>query len=105
MVKWLHENRREGCTTEAIDLAASHGHLEVVKWLHNNRKEGCTAEAMNKAVAHGHLEVVEWLRNNPTVFSTPQNHVKKVMLKLAHGYLFTSLICLVKIRYMFFLMI
>lgn len=29
-------------STEAMDLAAAGGHLEVVKWLHENRKEGCT---------------------------------------------------------------
>lgn len=26
----------------AMDLAAANGHLDVVKWLHENRKEGCT---------------------------------------------------------------
>ncbi len=36
VVKWLHENRTEGCTTDAMDDAASNGHLTVVKWLHEN---------------------------------------------------------------------
>lgn len=26
----------------AMDLAAANGHLDVVKWLHENRTEGCT---------------------------------------------------------------
>ncbi len=29
-------------STQAMDLAAANGHLEVVKWLHENRTEGCT---------------------------------------------------------------
>lgn len=42
-VKWLHYNRKEGCTKKAMDLAAMNGNLEVVKFLHYNRTEGCTA--------------------------------------------------------------
>ncbi|EGZ11588.1 hypothetical protein PHYSODRAFT_336109 [Phytophthora sojae] len=63
---WLHENRPEGCTTDAIDGAASWGHLDVVKWLHEHTNEGCTAEAMNGAAEGGHLEVVNWLHENRT---------------------------------------
>jgi hypothetical protein len=36
VVKWLHENRTEGCTPYAMHFAAREGHLEVVKWLHQN---------------------------------------------------------------------
>ena len=39
MVKLLHENCEEGCTTRAMDSAAENGHLEIVKFLHKNRKE------------------------------------------------------------------
>ena len=61
VVKWLHQNRTEGCTTDAMDHAASNGHLDVVKWLHQNRKEGCTKDAMDWAAGNGHLEVVNFL--------------------------------------------
>lgn len=61
VVKWLHENRSEGCTTWAMDWAAERGHLEVVHWLHENRNEGCTEIAMNLAAEGGHLEVVKFL--------------------------------------------
>jgi len=44
----------------AMDDAAWNGHLEVVKWLHTNRLEGCTVDAMNWAAAHGHLEIMKW---------------------------------------------
>ena len=64
IVKWLHEKRTEGCTTDAMDCAAENGHLEVVKWLHEYRAEGCTTDAMDKAAHNGHLEVVKWLHEN-----------------------------------------
>ncbi|OWZ15766.1 hypothetical protein PHMEG_00010527 [Phytophthora megakarya] len=40
IVKWLRENRSEGCTKAVIDKAARNGHLTVVKWLHEYRVEG-----------------------------------------------------------------
>src|SRR6476661_2624364 len=64
VIKWLHENKKEGCTTRAMDWAADHGHLEIVKWLHENRKEGCTTGAMDRAATNSHLEVVKWLHEN-----------------------------------------
>ncbi len=45
----------------AMDRAAANGHLEVVRWLHANRTEGCTTSAMDDAAKNGHLEVVQWL--------------------------------------------
>jgi len=64
IVKWLHENRKEGCTIDAMDIAALNGNLEIVKWLHYNRKEGCTTYAMDWAAEKGHLEIVKWLHEN-----------------------------------------
>jgi hypothetical protein len=49
-----------------MDSAAGHGHLEVVQWLHENRKEGCTTKAMDCAAGNVHLEVVQWLHENRT---------------------------------------
>lgn len=49
VVQFLHENRSEGCTSDAMDEAARIGHLEVVQFLHENRTEGCTADAMDNA--------------------------------------------------------
>lgn len=43
-VKFLHANRREGCTTWAMNEAVKNGHLEVVKFL-QNLKLPCAAEA------------------------------------------------------------
>jgi hypothetical protein len=58
LFKWLHENRTEGCTTLAMDYAASH--LDLVKWLHENRV--CIRDFMEGAAQQGrHLDVVQWL--------------------------------------------
>ncbi|KAI8929871.1 hypothetical protein BC831DRAFT_441366 [Entophlyctis helioformis] len=46
VVKWLHANRTEGCTTNAMDGAAANGHLHVVTWLLAHRTEGFTYEAL-----------------------------------------------------------
>ena len=40
----FHQNHYS-CTTEAMDGAATNGHLVVVEWLQLNRSEGCTTEA------------------------------------------------------------
>ena len=50
----------------AMDWASENGHLEVVKWLHSNRTEGCTSYAMKWASKNGHLHVVQWLHSNRT---------------------------------------
>ncbi|KAJ3118475.1 hypothetical protein HDU96_001294 [Phlyctochytrium bullatum] len=50
MVKFLHANRHEGCTATAMDYAAENNDLETVKFLHENRTEGCTSAALNNAV-------------------------------------------------------
>ncbi|KAI9981211.1 hypothetical protein PInf_008954 [Phytophthora infestans] len=66
VVRWLHANRTEGCTKAAMDLAATNGHLDTVKWLHTHRSEGCTFEAMDGAASGGHLDVAKWLHQNRT---------------------------------------
>ncbi|QBZ81494.1 ankyrin repeat domain containing protein [Pandoravirus celtis] len=65
-VRFLDENRTEGCTVAAMDDAAAAGHLDVVIYLHEHRTEGCTKAAMTLAAAHGHLDVVQWLHANRT---------------------------------------
>lgn len=44
-----------------IDYAAENGYLEVVKWLHLNTDEPCTTHAMNYAASNGHFEIVKFL--------------------------------------------
>lgn len=38
----LKSGQAKEFSTQAMDLAAANGHLEVVKWLHEKRTEGCT---------------------------------------------------------------
>jgi len=87
IVKWLHENRTEGCTTYAMDWAAYNGHLETVKWLHENRTEGCTKYAINNATNNGHLEIVKYIRDN----------IKNLIISLTYlnGRIYNSKNCII----------
>ena len=51
-------------TPNAIDVAAAHGHLEIVKWLHEHSVEGYTTNAMDLAASNGYLEIVKWLHEH-----------------------------------------
>ena len=64
IVKFLHENRSEGCTVWAMNGAAENGHLEMVKFLHEKRTEGCTTYAMIWAAHNGHLNIIKFLHEN-----------------------------------------
>jgi len=59
----------EHCSLEALEVAAGHGHLEVVQWLYSKPADACwtKAEPMDLAVANGHLAVVQWLHTNTSV--------------------------------------
>ncbi|TYZ61578.1 hypothetical protein PybrP1_000775 [[Pythium] brassicae (nom. inval.)] len=61
VVKFLNENRSEGCLERALDDAAMNGHLEVVRYLHEHSDGGCTTKAMDYAAARNHFEVLEFL--------------------------------------------
>ena len=62
IIKWLHKNRAEGCTTYAIGEAAKYGHFEVVRWLNESRSEGFLDVAMTWAEMNKHSEIVEYLK-------------------------------------------
>jgi len=62
VVKFLHENRTEGCKN-AMNFASRHGHFEVVKFLHQNvRTEGNVLEAFKLASDNFHVDIVNFLR-------------------------------------------
>jgi hypothetical protein len=77
VVKWLHENRTEGCTSKAMSSAAVAGHLHVVKWLHENRYEGCNEYTAAIATKNGHVDVVKFLLNHR--ITDIQNKLSKVL--------------------------
>lgn len=35
----LHENKKDCCTSYAMEFAEENGHLDILKWLYENRKE------------------------------------------------------------------
>ncbi|TMW58618.1 hypothetical protein Poli38472_010177 [Pythium oligandrum] len=61
MVKYLHEERNDGCTIDAVDIAANNGHLDVVKFLFEHRQEKGSMEALNDAAANARGEVLRYL--------------------------------------------
>ena len=61
---WVHNNRNEWCTRQAMDSAAESEHFDIVEWLHENRNEWCTTWAMDLAARNGHLDIVICLHNN-----------------------------------------
>ncbi|OWY98343.1 hypothetical protein PHMEG_00030911 [Phytophthora megakarya] len=48
IIKWMRTVGVPGCfTKEAMDTAASNGHLEMVQWLHTTEKANCTKTIVN----------------------------------------------------------
>lgn len=83
VVKWLHENRSEGCSTAAIEGAARNGYLDVVKWLSVNLQKHFSSRAIVCAATEGHLKVVRWLVGN----DTERLHVVEAMIEaISHGH-------------------
>ncbi|EGG18674.1 hypothetical protein DFA_04170 [Cavenderia fasciculata] len=65
IVQYLHNYLpRKQSSTSMIDLSSTHGHLNVLKFLHENRSEGCSMSAINGAAMNGHIEVVKFLYFN-----------------------------------------
>ncbi|KAJ3327418.1 hypothetical protein HDU76_011841 [Blyttiomyces sp. JEL0837] len=61
-LKFLHENRLEGCSQGAFLNCAGKGKLEFVKFLFDNRRGDCNLKTgLDLAVRAGHLDVVKYL--------------------------------------------
>jgi Ankyrin repeats (3 copies) len=60
VLQWLHQR---GCraSTSAMDSACANGHLHTLRYLHKHRREGCSQDAIVLAAAAGHLSTVQWL--------------------------------------------
>ncbi|EFA77948.1 hypothetical protein PPL_08593 [Heterostelium album PN500] len=63
IVKFLHENRNEGCQQSTLADSARKGHLEVVKFIHYNRSECWTGNALEGAIECSKFEVAEFLHS------------------------------------------
>lgn len=66
-------------TTDTMDDAAAEGNLEIVKWLHENRSEGCSSQAINRACEGNHVSVAEYLCKNRKEGFTPDAIVSAIM--------------------------
>ncbi|RKO86931.1 hypothetical protein BDK51DRAFT_50158, partial [Blyttiomyces helicus] len=87
VVRFLHENRSDGCTTSAMDTAAAkwafyarlaaeqldsdsfdvqvrHFKAIFINLHHKNRSEGCTTKAMDLAAIMGQTKIVPFLQEN-----------------------------------------
>lgn len=61
LIKWLHVNKKEGCTNRIMDIAVTHGNLRIVEWLYTHRTEGCTSRAITYAQWNEDTEMVDFL--------------------------------------------
>jgi len=61
IIKYLFENHKKDCTTDAIDFASHNGHLDIVKYLFEIQKKDCTTWAIDFASCNGHLDVIKYL--------------------------------------------
>lgn len=65
MVSWVIQNLSiGGHRADLIEMAACHGHLEMVKFLHEECRGMEGSCAMAKAAGGGHLDVVQWLHEH-----------------------------------------
>lgn len=60
-VKWLYENRKEGCTCKAIDDSCTNGYYETMHWLIHNTQAQYTQKAIDGSVSNGHHKIVQVL--------------------------------------------
>lgn len=58
MVKFLHENRTEGCSSNALRRATDNVCVDVVKWLIENKPDQYTNDTLNSAAQSGNFELV-----------------------------------------------
>jgi hypothetical protein len=60
VLQWLQQR---GCSasTNAMDSACANNQLQTLRYLHKHRREGCSQDAIVLAAAAGHMSVVQWL--------------------------------------------
>ncbi|KAL2914244.1 hypothetical protein HK105_206188 [Polyrhizophydium stewartii] len=78
LVKGMHE-RGFGCTTAAMDGAAENSHGNVVRFLHDNRTEGCTRTGLARALNIMDHEIVDLMLASPVSGSVKD--AQKVLYK------------------------
>lgn len=61
VVKFLYENRTEGWTPDALELAVQKGLLEIARFLHTKYAFNCPTEAMDNVARKGRLKILVYL--------------------------------------------
>ncbi|KAL2914245.1 hypothetical protein HK105_206189 [Polyrhizophydium stewartii] len=64
LVQHMHE-RGFSCTTAAMDGAAENSHINVVRFLHDNRTEGCTRAGLARALNRSSPETLDLMLASP----------------------------------------
>ncbi|EFA86536.1 hypothetical protein PPL_00335 [Heterostelium album PN500] len=69
MIKYLHENCTQPnlWSFRAMDKAVQENRMEVVRFLHENRTEGCSYRALKYSIHFQSLEMVQYLLDNKLV--------------------------------------
>jgi ankyrin repeat protein len=64
MLEWLKTNRKEGCTSAAIDRASYNGNLTVLQWFYvNTTVRPSSPIPMEAAARAGRLDILKWLHS------------------------------------------
>ena len=67
VLKWMKENNLPLPDQQGANWAAQNGHLEVLKWMKENNLPLPDQYSANWAAQNGHLEVLKWMRENNLV--------------------------------------
>ena len=64
---FLNNNRKEGCSYNALIYAAENNHLNTIKWLHKEKEKNITdfsyKYAMNYGIINENMEIIKYLYN------------------------------------------
>ncbi|EGZ12871.1 hypothetical protein PHYSODRAFT_334714 [Phytophthora sojae] len=72
IVKWLIEEQGIEDIGHAFDRAADHGHLDVLKYLRETKAEACIDSLLDGAAVAGYMGIVRWLHENTRARCTVQ---------------------------------
>lgn len=74
MIIWIHQNESQiPCLKSAMESAIRHGHLNIVEWFYKHRMPNCEYKWINIAAKHGHLDILMVL-NEKAYFNDADAH-------------------------------
>ncbi|KAF0717462.1 Aste57867_2277 [Aphanomyces stellatus] len=83
VLRFLHDHGHRGCTSDAMDHAARHGHLVMVDFLlaHYHCQSNLES-ALHEAILHGHVEVMHYLQDTTHV-QLDRSQIRHIMCDIA----------------------